>query len=109
MDLSEKRSEKRWYRKAQVAARYAVSGRTIERAVDDGRLPPPKYPLGAKFPYWDGDELDEHDRNLAARTPQRANDQPKSEVVQATTPTMPKRGRGRSRRPSEAAASEVAS
>jgi hypothetical protein len=64
MDRSGKRAEKRWYRKAQVAERYGVSGRTIERAVQDGRLPPPKYPLGDKFPYWDGDDLDAHDHDL---------------------------------------------
>jgi hypothetical protein len=58
---------KRWYRKAQVATRYESCGRTIDRAVEDGRLPPPKFPLGNKVPYWDGDELDAHDRNLAAR------------------------------------------
>ena len=107
MDHSGKRSEKRWYRKAQVADRYGVSGRTIERAVNDGRLPPPKYPLSAKFPYWDADDLDAHDRNLAARAPQRPTEQAESEIVEAAAPAMPKRGRGRPRRVSEAAAPAV--
>ena len=68
MDHSGKRSDKRWYRKAQVGARYGgVCGRTIDRAVADGRLPAPKYPFGNKMPYWDADELDAHDRALADR------------------------------------------
>jgi hypothetical protein len=66
MDDSGKRSEKRWYRKRQVGARYGdVCGRTIDRAVEDGRLPAPKYPFGNNIPYWDGDDLDAHDRSLA--------------------------------------------
>jgi hypothetical protein len=73
MDHSGKRSEKRWYRKAQVGARYGgVCGRTIDRAVEDGRLPAPKYPFGNKIPYWDGDDLDAHDRSLVfSDRPQR--------------------------------------
>jgi hypothetical protein len=66
MDHSGKRSERRWYRKAQVGARYGgVCGRTIDRAVADGRLPAPKFPFGNGIPYWDGDDLDAHDRSLA--------------------------------------------
>jgi len=58
--------QKRWYRKRQVGARYGgVCGRTVDRAVADGSLPPPKYPFGNKIPYWDGDDLDAHDRSLA--------------------------------------------
>jgi hypothetical protein len=58
--------QKRWYRKRQVGARYGgVCGRTVDRAVAEGRLPAPKYPFGNKVPYWDGDELDAHDRSLA--------------------------------------------
>jgi len=97
MDHSGKRSTKRWYRKAQVAERYGVDVRTVERAVKDGRLPPPKYLLGQKFRYWDGDELDAHDDNLATRMPQRAGDQP-NEVVDVTAPPAPKRPRGRPRK-----------
>jgi hypothetical protein len=58
--------EKRWLRKRQVGTRYGgVVGRTIDRAVADGRLPAPQYPFGNKIPYWDCDELDRHDRSLA--------------------------------------------
>lgn len=93
-----KRSKKRWYRKAQVAERYGFSIRTIERAVDDGRLPPPKFPMGDKFPCWDADELDERDRNLAARVPQHASELSKSEVTETPPPVVPKRGRARPRK-----------
>jgi hypothetical protein len=70
--------QKRWYRKAQVSARYGdVCGRTIDRAVSDGRLPSPKYPFGNKIPYWDGDDLDAHDRNLTLSNPrQRKSEAP---------------------------------
>jgi hypothetical protein len=79
MDHSVKSSEKRWHRKAQVAARYNVCGRTIDRAVEDGRLPPPKYPLGPKIPYWDGDDLDAHDRaSTLSRPRQRKSEAPAS-------------------------------
>ena len=71
---------KRWYRKRQVQSRYGnVCARTVDRAVADRRLPPPKYPFGNKIPYWDGDELDAHDRGLAL--PNRRN------APAATTPS----------------------
>jgi len=38
----------------------------VDRAVADGRLPPPKYPFANKIPYWDGDDLDAHDRDLTS-------------------------------------------
>src|SRR5262245_12886949 len=104
MDHSGKRSSKRRYRKTQVADQYGVSGRTIERAVEDGHLPPPNHPLGDKIPDWDGDDLDAHDCNLAARVPRRASEQPKAEDLEATAPAAPKRGRGRPRLGSEALA-----
>jgi hypothetical protein len=30
--------------------------------VKDGRLPPPDFPFGNRFPAWDADVLDQHDR-----------------------------------------------
>jgi hypothetical protein len=91
-----------WLRKRQVAARYGdVCPRTIDRAVEDGRLPAPKFPFRNKVPYWTEDELDQHDRNLAARMPQRASEQPKSKGIEA----MPKPRQ----RKSDALASGVAS
>jgi hypothetical protein len=57
---------KRWSRKRQVQQRYGnVCARTIDRAVADNRLPPPKYPFGNGIPFWDEDELDAHDRTIA--------------------------------------------
>jgi hypothetical protein len=65
--LEMKMDQQRWYRRSQVAARYGGCGKTIERAVKDGRLPAPKHPFGNAMPYWDVTELDAHDRNLTAR------------------------------------------
>jgi hypothetical protein len=57
---------KTYLRKRQVANRYGrVHPRSIERAVRDGRLPPPEYPLGPNVPFWDEAALDEHDRAAA--------------------------------------------
>jgi hypothetical protein len=56
---------KKWLRKEAVCARYGdVVDRSIERAVMDGRLPEPQYPLGNKIPFWDEEELDKHDRKI---------------------------------------------
>jgi hypothetical protein len=86
----------RWLRKRQMQSRYGeVCSRTIDRAVEDGRLPAPKYPFGNKVPYWDEDGLDQHDRNLAARMPQRASEQAKT--VEAATSGIPKRRRQKSK------------
>jgi hypothetical protein len=82
-DTKMDQQSKRWYRKAQVATRYDSCDRTIDRAVEDGRLPPPKFPLGNKVPYWDGDELDAHDRNLAARMPRKS--EAPAQTAQPTT------------------------
>ena len=53
-------------KKRDVCRRYGgVTPRTIERAVEAGRLPPPKFPFGNTTPLWDNDELDAHDRAAA--------------------------------------------
>jgi predicted site-specific integrase-resolvase len=51
-------------RKKQVAARYNVAERTIERWSEDGRLPPPIY--RGIVPLWDQSELDGQDHAAAA-------------------------------------------
>jgi hypothetical protein len=57
---------KKWLRTEAVCARYGdVVPRSIERAVKDGRLPAPEYPLGNKIPFWDQEKLDEHDNRIA--------------------------------------------
>jgi hypothetical protein len=58
----------RWLRYEHLCARYGdVSTRTIQRMVKDGRLPPPKFPVGRHLPLWREDELDEHDRMVTAK------------------------------------------
>ena len=59
---------KRFLRKRQVAERYGVHERSIDRMAEDGRLPPPHF-HGGRIPRWDEDELDACDR---AATRERA-------------------------------------
>jgi hypothetical protein len=67
--------KKQWHRKKAVQERYGdVCSRTIDRAVGDGRLPAPHYPFSNKIPYWDGDELDAHDRAAALKTRPNGSD-----------------------------------
>jgi hypothetical protein len=52
---------KQYLRRAAVALRYGgISTRTVDRMVEDGRLPPPEY--RGKWPIWDEAKLDEADR-----------------------------------------------
>jgi hypothetical protein len=60
-------------RKKQVAERYGVHVRSIERMSKDGRLPPPDFYLG-KLPIWTGETLDKNDREAAIA--KRATDTP---------------------------------
>ena len=59
---------KTYLRKRQVAARYNVCWRTVDRWSEDGRLPNPIY--RGKVPLWDLDLLEADDRRdaTAART-----------------------------------------
>lgn len=59
---------KTYLRKADVAARYKVDKRTVDRMKGDGRIPPPKYLPGSRFPIWEVGELDANDR-AATLTP----------------------------------------
>jgi hypothetical protein len=62
---------KKFLRKRAVAERYGdVNIRTVERMVEDGRLPPPIY--RGRFPLWDEDALDASDR-AAALLPRRGS------------------------------------
>jgi hypothetical protein len=49
----------------QVAERYSIDPRSVQRRAKDGLLPPPKY-FATRFPRWDIAELDENDRKLAS-------------------------------------------
>ena len=54
-----------------VAARYRIDPRSVQRRVKEGLLPPPYY-FGTRFPRWEITELDTHDRRMAmARVPNR--------------------------------------
>jgi hypothetical protein len=60
------RRGRRYLRKRQVAARYGVDERTVDRMAKDGRLPPYIYLPGSKLPLQDEDELDRRDDAAAA-------------------------------------------
>jgi predicted site-specific integrase-resolvase len=55
---------KTFLRKRQVAERYNVTTRTVERWAEDGRLPPPIY--RGIVPLWDLSELEAQDHDAAA-------------------------------------------
>jgi hypothetical protein len=59
---------KRYLRKRQVAQRYGnIAPRSVERAVVDGRIPPPEYPMGPHTPMWDLDVLEANERAATIR------------------------------------------
>ena len=64
-DKASAEKAKRYLRKWEVATRYGVTGRTVERMSADGRLPPP-IRLGARVLLWDEALLDERDATRAA-------------------------------------------
>jgi hypothetical protein len=51
-------------RKRQVAARYNIVTRTVDRWSEDGRLPPPLF--RGKVPLWSLEELEAQDHAAAA-------------------------------------------
>jgi hypothetical protein len=61
--------DKQWRTKRQVAQRYGnITPRSVERAVADGRLPAPDYPLGPHRPFWDLAKLEANERAAAIRS-----------------------------------------
>jgi hypothetical protein len=55
----------RYLRKRQVRDRYGwTAERSVDRAVADGRLPPPDI-FQSRFPLWAERSLDRHDAKLA--------------------------------------------
>jgi hypothetical protein len=44
-----------------------VVDKTIERAVRDGRIPPPQYPFDNAVPMWDESELEAHERAVTMK------------------------------------------
>jgi hypothetical protein len=64
---------KTYLRKRQVAQRYGgIALRSVERAVADGRIPPPEYPCGEHTPLWDLEVLEANERQAAIRSRQIA-------------------------------------
>jgi hypothetical protein len=59
----------KFLRKAQVAERYSVHERSIDRWKLDGRLPPPH--LRGRIPLWREDELEALDRASTVKANQR--------------------------------------
>jgi predicted DNA-binding transcriptional regulator AlpA len=53
-------------RKKNVAKRYQLSERSVDRWSADGRLPPPTF--FGRVPLWDESELDACDQKHAARS-----------------------------------------
>jgi hypothetical protein len=53
----------KFLRKRHLRERYGdVTDRTLERMVQDGRLPPPEFPFANRIPAWREETLDAHDR-----------------------------------------------
>jgi hypothetical protein len=79
---------KKWLRKEAVCARYGdVVDRSIERAVMDGRLPAPEYPLGNKIPFWNEAKLDEHDLRIVTERVNPKLARRNAEIAAQPTPT----------------------
>jgi hypothetical protein len=58
-------NSKRYLRKKAVRDRYGyMSDRSVDRAVQEGRIPPPDI-YQSRFPLWGVDTLDAHDAALA--------------------------------------------
>ena len=71
---------KTFLRKRQVAARYNIVTRTVDRWSEDGRLPPPIF--RGKIPLWDLEAIEAQD--LAFATAARVSKPAKREEVTAT-------------------------
>jgi predicted DNA-binding transcriptional regulator AlpA len=61
--------KKQYLRKRQLAERYQVHVRSIDRMAATGRLPHPIYLPGSTLPMWDADEIEAVERS-AVRTPE---------------------------------------
>jgi hypothetical protein len=54
-----------YLRKAQFAARYGITIRTLERMIDNGRLPKPDFFLG-RLPVWSDEAIIANEKRAAA-------------------------------------------
>jgi predicted DNA-binding transcriptional regulator AlpA len=57
---------RRYFRKKQVAERYGVDPRTVDRWARERKIPPPVYMPGSILPLWQEEGLDEHDERVAS-------------------------------------------
>jgi predicted DNA-binding transcriptional regulator AlpA len=57
---------KTYLRKRGVAQRYSCDKRTVDRMVEDKRIPPPKYLPNSPIPIWAEDELIANERRATA-------------------------------------------
>jgi predicted DNA-binding transcriptional regulator AlpA len=73
----EAKMPKQYLRKNAVAQRYGVHVRTVERMIEDKRLPRPHY--NGRFPLWSEDELDASDRAFAVAAPPKRAARPKAD------------------------------
>jgi predicted DNA-binding transcriptional regulator AlpA len=63
----------RYLRKRDVAQRYGgVSVRTVERMVEEKKLPAPIYLPGSRIPLWSAEELEAADRAATAASARRS-------------------------------------
>ncbi len=55
---------KRRLRQQSLATRYDCTVRSVQRMIDDGRIPPPDFYLG-RVPYWNEETLEANERSAA--------------------------------------------
>jgi hypothetical protein len=65
--------QRQYLRKRDVARRYSMHPRSVERAAASGRIPLPEYPLGPARPLWDLEKLDANER-AAIKGPRHRED-----------------------------------
>jgi predicted site-specific integrase-resolvase len=63
---------KRYRSKANLADRYSVSERTIDRWKDDGKFPPADLILPSGHPRWSDETIEQHERNAVSHKPHAA-------------------------------------
>jgi hypothetical protein len=61
--------QRQFLRKREVARRYGIHPRSVERAAASGRLPPAQYPFNGPRPrpMWDLEELERNERAAVTR------------------------------------------
>jgi hypothetical protein len=85
----------------EVATRYGIDPRSVQRRVKEQLLPPPYY-FGTRFPRWSIEELDENDKKLAySRHPNVgavAATKAEADVAKPPAPAEKPRPRGKPRK-----------